>query len=84
MVLLLRAHSCLPRLGCDPRACGTQPVLYFARQHASFAFELPPNPHLTREQHAAWKEQVEGLPQEKVDAAYEELYRETGLTKDEL
>ena len=62
----------------------TKPVLYFAQKHASFAFDLPPNPHLTREQHAAWKEQVAELPKEKVDAAYAELFRETGLTKDEL
>ena len=59
-------------------------LLYFAQKHASTRFELPPNPHLTREQHAAWKEQVAQLPQEKVDKAYAKLREETGLTKDEL
>ena len=34
-------------------------------------YELPPNPHLTREQHALWKEQVAELAPHKVEAAYE-------------
>ena len=59
-------------------------LLYFAQRHASFPFELPPNPHLTREQHEAWKVQVEELPREKVDKAYATLQRETGLARDEL
>ena len=59
-------------------------IMYFAQQHATHAFELPPNPHLTREQHVMWKEQVGALPQEKVRAAYETLERETGLARDEL
>ena len=59
-------------------------LLYFARAHASFAFDLPPNPHLTREQHAAWKEQVQQLPADKVEKAYATLKRETGLERDEL
>jgi hypothetical protein len=59
-------------------------LLYFAQAHASRRFELPPNPHLTREQHEAWKEQVEQLPPEKVAKAYEKLKEETGLEKDEV
>ena len=59
-------------------------LLYFAQAHASFGFALPPNPHLTREQHAAWKEQVQELPAEKVAKAYATLQRETGLARDEL
>ena len=59
-------------------------LLYFAQRHASFPFELPPNPHLTREQHTVWKEQVAQLPAEKVEKAYETLQRETGLLRDEL
>ena len=59
-------------------------LLYFAKQYSSIPFELPPNPHLTREQHEAWKVQVKELPKEKVDAAYERLQKETGLSKDEL
>ena len=52
--------------------------------HASYPFDLPPNPHLTRDQHEAWKEQVQELPQEKIDKAWETLQRETGKTRDEL
>ena len=59
-------------------------LLYFAKQHASLPFDLPPNPHLTREQHEAWKVQVKDLPEEKVEAAYERLQSETGLNRDEL
>ncbi|KAL1525168.1 hypothetical protein AB1Y20_020039 [Prymnesium parvum] len=59
-------------------------MMYFLQRHASHPFELPPNPHLTREQHAMWKDQVAGLPREKVESAYEKLQRETGLTRDEL
>ena len=61
-----------------------QELLYFAQRHASFPFELPPNPHLTREQHAAWKEQVQELPAAKVEKAYQTLQEETGLQRDEL
>lgn len=59
-------------------------LLYFAQQLASHRFELPPNPHLTREQHAAWKEQVSALPADKVAKAYAKLKDETGLEKDEV
>lgn len=58
--------------------------MYFMQRHASHQFELPPNPHLTREQHALWKEQVAELPAEKMHAAYEILRKETGLERDEL
>lgn len=59
-------------------------LLYFAQAQASRRFELPPNPHLTREQHEAWKEQVAELPPEKVAKAYAKLKAETGLDKDEV
>ena len=59
-------------------------LMYFAASHASAPFALPPNPHLTREQHAAWKEQVGMLPRAKVDKAYTQLAKETGLARDEL
>ena len=59
-------------------------LMYFVQRHASRSIELPPNPHLTRDQHVMWKVQVADLPQEKIEAAYETLQRETGLAKDEL
>ena len=59
-------------------------LLYFLQAHASYRFELPPNPHLTREQHTMWKEQVQQLPREKVERAYQRLFDETGLQRDEL
>ena len=59
-------------------------LLYFARQHASLPFELPPNPHLSREQHAAWKVQIKDLPEDKRERAYAALEKETGQTRDEL
>jgi hypothetical protein len=59
-------------------------LMFFVQRHATHRFDLPPNPHLSRKQHAMWKEQVAGLPPDKVKAAYETLLRETGLTKDEL
>lgn len=59
-------------------------MMYFLQRHATHRFALPPNPHLTREQHELWKAQVAHLPPEKVDAAYTALQRETGLPRDEL
>ena len=59
-------------------------MMYFLQRHATSAFELPPNPHLSREQHELWKVQVAELPSEKVEAAYQSLERETGLARDEL
>ena len=59
-------------------------MMYFLQKHATHRFELPPNPHLSREQHTMWKEQVAELPAEKVEAAYQSLERETGLARDEL
>ena len=59
-------------------------MMYFLQRHATYAFELPPNPHLTREQHEMWKVQVAELPSEKVEAAYKSLEQETGLMRDEL
>ena len=59
-------------------------LLYFAQAHATHRFALPPNPHLTREQHAAWKQQVAQLPKDKVEQAYAKLAHETGRAKDEL
>ena len=59
-------------------------LLLFAQQHATHRFELPPNPHLTREQQAAWIEQVGELPVEKREAAFDSLQRETGLGREEL
>ena len=53
-------------------------------QHATHRFELPPNPHLTREQQAAWIEQVAQLPAQKREAAFDALQRETGLGREEL
>ena len=58
--------------------------MYFLQRHATHAFSLPPNPHLSREQHAAWKVQVVDLPGDGADAAYQALERETGLPRDEL
>ena len=62
----------------------TKELLLFAQQHATHRFELPPNPHLTREQQAAWIEQVGELPVEKREAAFDSLQRETGLGREEL
>ena len=62
----------------------TKELLFFARDHATHAFQLPPNPHLTREQQVAWIEQVGALSEAKREAAYETLQRETGLSRKEL
>ena len=77
--LHLHVHRCPFDATAKPKE-----LLYYAQQHATHRFELPPNPHLSREQHAAWKEQVEQLPPEKIERAYQTLYDETGLRKDEL
>ena len=53
--------------------------------HADLIVNLCPNPHLTRDEHEAWKQQVaDNLPPEKAEAAYEALQRETGLGRGEL
>ena len=84
IVLMLPARRKEPPFALFDGDARPKELLYFAQRHASFPFELPPNPHLTREQHEAWKVQVEELPREKVDKAYATLQRETGLARDEL
>lgn len=83
-VLMLPASRKEPPLPLFDGNARPKELLYFAKRHASHAFELPPNPHLTREQHAAWKQQVGNLPSDKVERAYKTLHDETGLDKDEV
>ena len=83
-ILMLPAKRKTPPFTLYHGTAKPKELLYFARAHASTSFELPPNPHLTREQHVAWKEQVAELPREKVEGAYERLQQETGLSRDEL
>ena len=59
-------------------------LMYFLARHATNRITLPPNPHLNREEHAMWKEQVEQLPADRRDAEWRRVERETGLTKDEV
>ena len=84
IILMLPAKKKEPPFKLYDGQVKPKELLYFAKQYSSIPFELPPNPHLTREQHEAWKVQVKELPKEKVDAAYERLQKETGLSKDEL
>jgi hypothetical protein len=83
-ILMLPARRKEPPFALYSGDARPKELLYFVQKHASFAFELPPNPHLTREQHEAWKEQVGQLPAEKAQRAFEKLQRETGLERDEL
>ncbi|KAL3924967.1 MAG: hypothetical protein SGPRY_003764, partial [Prymnesium sp.] len=84
MIIALPAHSKEPPFPHFDGNARPKDLMYFMQRHASHQFELPPNPHLTREQHALWKEQVAELPAEKMHAAYEILQKETGLERDEL
>lgn len=84
VVLMLPARRKDPPFALFHGTARPKELLYFAQAHASHRFELPPNPHLTREQHVAWKEQVQALPPEKVERAYQALQAETGLERDEL
>ena len=84
MVVMLPAKRKDPPLSLFDGDARPKELLYFAQRHASTRFELPPNPHLSREQHAAWKDQVGQLPPDKVKKAYDKLIEETGLRKDEL
>lgn len=83
-VLMLPAENKEPPVPLFDGSARPKELLYFAQRHASHTFALPPNPHLTREQHDAWKEQVGRLPEDKVARAYQTLYEETGLLKDEV
>jgi hypothetical protein len=83
-ILMLPARRKEPPFALYSGDARPKELLYFVQKHASFAFELPPNPHLTREQHEAWTEQVGQLPAEKAQRAFEKLQRETGLERDEL
>lgn len=83
-VLALPARNKEPPFALYNGQARPKEMMYFLQRHATHSFELPPNPHLTREQHAMWKQQVADLPSEKVKAAYESLERETGLARDEL
>ena len=84
MLLMLPAKRKAPPFSLFHGEAKPKELLYFAQRHASFDFTLPPNPHLSREQHAAWKEQVQNLPAAKVEAAYLKLEKETGRARDEL
>ena len=83
-VLMIPAENKEPPVPLFDGSARPKELLYFAQRHASHAFALPPNPHLTREQHDAGKEQVGRLPEDKVARAYKTLYEETGLLKDEV
>ena len=83
-ILMLPARRKDPPFSLYHGEARPKELLYFAQRHASLRFELPPNPHLTREQHAAWKAQVGDLPKDKMDNAYRKLKQETGLDKDEV
>jgi hypothetical protein len=82
--LLCMWHSQEPPFALFDGTARPKALMYFVQRHATHHFELPPNPHLTREQHAMWKVQVADLPPEKVKAAYDTLQHETGLPKEEL
>ena len=84
LLLMLPARRKEPPFSMFHGRARTKELLLFAQQHATHRFELPPNPHLTREQQAAWIEQVGELPAEKREAAFESLQRETGLGREEL
>ena len=84
LLLMLPARRKEPPFSLFHGRARTKEMLFFAQQHATHRFELPPNPHLTREQHDAWKEQVGRLPEGKVARAYQTLFEETGLLKDEV
>ena len=84
-VLMLPARRKEPPFAFYDGRAHAKHLLLFAQKHASRPFALPPNPHLTRDEHEAWKQQVaDNLPPEKAEAAYEALQRETGLGRGEL
>ena len=84
-VLMLPARRKEPPFAFYDGRAHAKHLLLFAQKHASRPFALPPNPHLTRDEHEAWKEQVaDNLPPEKAEAAYEALQQETGLGRGEL
>jgi hypothetical protein len=84
LLLMLPARRKEPPFSLFHGRARTKEMLFFAQQHATHRFELPPNPHLTREQQAAWIEQVGALPAEKREAAFDLLQQETGLSRGEL
>ena len=59
MVLALPARRKEPPYSKFDGRAHPKELMYFLQRHATKAVDLPPNPHLTREQQEAWKEQVE-------------------------
>ena len=84
LLLMLPARRKEPPFSMFHGRARTKELLFFTQQHATHRFELPPNPHLTREQQAAWIEQVGAMPAVKREAAFDSLQRETGLGRAEL
>ena len=84
LLLMLPARRKEPPFSLFHGRARTKEMLFFAQQHATHRFELPPNPHLTREQQDAWVEQVGAMAAEKREAAFDTLQQETGLSRAEL
>ena len=84
LLLMLPARRKEPPFRLFHGRAKTKELLYFAREHATHRFELPPNPHLSREQQDAWVEQVGAMATEKREAAFDTLQQETGLSRAEL
>jgi hypothetical protein len=77
MVLALPAADKRPPFKLFEGELKPRRLLYFAQRHATHRFELPENPHLTREQNVLWHEQVNELADERRQKALESLQPDT-------